>query len=401
MNKDIPSKYKIAALISKSVMKTLNEEEKVILDHWLKNGHNKKAYDRILDKDEINSKQEFYSSLDRDKAFLKLQSKIKRHEAGTFRKKLYRLSKYAAILLVAVSGVMVWNHYSSEKERVITEQVLTEIQPGYEKATLVLSDGTEVDLTRVKNQPVRTTGGIQIVNSQNVLAYNVDKAANEEEPRYNTLHVPVGGIYTVILPDGSKVWLNSASSIRYPERFTGKQRLVELKGEAYFEVKKGIREFVVRTVNEDITVLGTSFNISAYPNDEYVATTLVEGKVKLTTDAKQDVFLSPGEMGYLNVGAKEGVKVYDVDIRYHTSWKDGRFYFERGSLESILKKVGRWYGFKVRFEDEELRKVPFTGVAKKDAPLEDLLEMISRTARIEYTAQKTKTGVYEIIISKK
>lgn len=403
MNKQEHTKYTIAALISRSVMGDLNADEEAILAKWLQDKKNRELFDRITDAGQIDAKQLFYTGLNKEKAYQKLQKRIELRQRRSLRRKLYSISKYAAVLLVIIAATVTWYNYTLEQERIVTEQTISEIKPGYEKATLILSDGSEIDLETHKDQPIRSTGIARISNVNNTLEYKIPDVVNDKSDiRFNTLYVPIGGIYTVVLPDGSKVWLNSDSSIKYPEVFNGDKRIVELTGEAYFDVVKNKnKEFIVRTQGQDVTVLGTSFNASAYPNDNFFSATLVEGKVKLSSVLSKEVFLNPGDRGVLESGSDKMVKVSKVSTRNYTSWKDGKFYFEHQNLETILKKMGRWYGFKVVFDDETLKKVSFTGVARKDDSLENLLGMISKTARISYKATKDNNGIYEITIIKK
>ncbi|RAV28946.1 FecR family protein [Sinomicrobium soli] len=404
MAKHTFSRDEIARLIAGSVCGTLQAGEEAVLNDWLKDKEHRKLYHRIVHSGNINAKQEFYASLDKEKIYQKLQGRILRQKKENRIKLFYTAGRYAAVLLLCLSVILTWNHFSGMEDRTaaMTEETLAEIEPGDQRAVLLLSDGKTVTLEADQDQAIRSSGHTLIKNRNNVLEYQVENDDNQSiVTGYNTLYVPEKGIYTVILPDGSKVWLNSGSSLKYPEVFSESQRMVELTGEAYFEVVKDARKFVVQTKQQDITVLGTSFNVSAYDDDRFFATTLVEGKVQLSHRGTNAVFLAPGERGYLDLDREVPVAVKTVDPRNYTSWKDGRFYFERQPLGDILKKVGRWYGVKVKFEQEKLKNVLFTGVARKNAPIEDLLEMIRKTARISYRATKKDNAQYEITISEK
>ncbi|WP_461534351.1 FecR family protein [Sinomicrobium sp.] len=404
MTEEIFSRDEIARLIAGSLFGTLQAEEEIVLKDWLKDKENLRLYRRIVSEGDIDAKREFYTSLDMEKVYEKLQNRIRNQEKRSKTKFFYKIGKYAAVLLLGLSVAMVWNHFSEPKDKTVitTEETLAEIEPGNQRAVLVLADGRKVSLEEDKDQSIKSSGDVLIKNRNNTLEYEPsDRKDGSASTRYNTLYVPKKGIYTLILPDGSKLWLNSDSSVKYPEVFTGDQRVVELTGEAYFEVTKAEEEFVVRTKRQDVTVLGTSFNVSAYEDDHFFATTLVEGKVKLSHQGENDVFLAPGESGYLDLGAEKPVVVTTVDVRNYTSWKDGSFYFERHPLGDILKKMGRWYGVEVKFEEEKLRNVLFTGVARKNEPIEKLLEMIRKTALISYSAIKKENGQYEITISEK
>ncbi|ETN94974.1 FecR family protein [Zhouia amylolytica] len=402
MNNTYRSNYTIAELISKSITGTLNPDEEQDLNEWLKTKENKDLFDRISNADAISEKEEFYKRIDRHKVYDRLSSKISQNEQRKRRRKIINLAKYAAVFVGLIAISTLWYNHKLQQDILVTEKTLSEIKPGYEKATLVLGDGQTIELESFQNQQIQSSGSAKIQNLNNVLAYEASAVGSgKKEVRKNTLHVPTGGIYTLKLPDGTMVWLNSNSSITYPEAFVEDKREVELQGEAYFEVVKDAKEFIVKTNHQDVTVLGTSFNVSAYRDDVFFATTLVEGSVRLQSEKTKPVLLKPSERAVYHFDEEKEIEVQRVDVRYYTSWKNGKFYFEHQSLGEILKKVGRWYGFDVKFDDPELEKISFTGVALKSNDVQDLLQMISKTARVEYSAVKTENGKYEIIISKK
>jgi ferric-dicitrate binding protein FerR (iron transport regulator) len=220
----------------------------------------------------------------------------------------------------------------------------------------------------------------------------------------NTLFVPRGGIYKLVLPDGSKVWLNSSSSLKYPTSFEGNKRIVELSGEAYFEVKKdATKDFIVKTKMRDISVLGTSFNVSAYNDDAFFAATLAEGKIKLVGDQQKEVYLKPGEQAVVVKKDSNTVQVKNVNPQVYSAWKDGTFFFENMSLDNILRKVGRWYNFKTDFSDVQLSEITFTGLASKEFPAKRLLDRISKSANVSYEIiQNTENNdEYLVKISRK
>ncbi|MCR8668916.1 FecR family protein [Aestuariibaculum sp. M13] len=398
MSKKLYSKYRIAELISKSIMGTIELAEKAELDHWLQNEEASKLYQEIVDQKKLNDKYKFYQSIRTDKKFNQLQQKIKKSNRV---KKIKNVLKYAAVLVVLLSVTFYWQYRTHEQEQIVTQQVLSEIKPGYSKAVLILADGSEVVLDAHKNETIQSKGGRFIENKENVLEYKEYNNTASASVGFNTLHVPHGGIYSVVLPDGTKVWVNSASSIKYPESFTGNTREVELSGEAYFDVVKSDKKFIVKTNTLNVTVLGTSFNVSAYEDDDFFATTLVEGKVELTSENAGTMVLAPNQQGYYKKGSNSIMLTKNVSVRNYTSWKDGKFYFEHESLENILKKLGRWYDFEVDFEDNKTKTVVFTGVARKDNELRSLMDMIAKTARIDYKAYKNDNKTIEVKILKK
>lgn len=194
----------------------------------------------------------------------------------------------------------------------------------------------------------------------------------------------------MVLEDGSIVWLNSASTLEIPERFAAGERRVRLVGEAYFKVKKdSSRPFYVATERVDVRVLGTEFNVSAYEEDRGVATTLVNGSVRVDARGGESVVLEPGQQALTTGG---GIEVQDVDVSYVTSWVNGKFSFDNSRLENIARQVSRWYDVKIFFANESVKKIRFTGGMVKFKPLDDLIRMIESTSPVRFSV-KGKTIV--------
>ncbi|MEL4308648.1 FecR family protein [Joostella sp. CR20] len=398
MNKNQLSKNAVVRLIVKSILGNLTSEEKETFSEWLNNGNNNKLYKKIINPSNLDAKEKLYKSINKEAAYNRVLKTIAANKQQRKKKALFQVYKYAAVIIVALlAGTFVFKNYKSEE--VITEENLVKITPGYHKATLILGNGEVVDLTAHQNETINATSA-KISNKNNTLDYTATTSESSAEISYNTLIVPTGGIYNIVLPDGSKVWLNSNSTLTYPEIFTEDTRTVKLEGEAYFDVVKNKGKFVVKTQHQNVTVLGTSFNVSAYKQDNYFSSTLVEGKIELSSEETEAVILTPGTRGYLKFDSNKKVFVSKVDVRNYSSWKDGIFYFDNEKLPVILKKIGRWYGFDVAFEDEKaIDNILFTGVFKKDAPIKDLLEMIRKTSGIAYQVEEINE-TYKIKISK-
>lgn len=403
------SEFYISKLIVKSVLDQLSEEETIKFESWLNIPGNQKFYNRILNEEHLKEKTELYRSLDKEVAYQNLIKRIedKRHHFNIYPATHFKnFFKYAAVaLLLLTAGYFAfYNSDSVEQPESIFTKVL-DLKPGYNKATLILEDGTEIDLE--KNEFVKQQTLAKIKNQDNTLIYKYhgkpDSVAGSETIRTNTLFVPIGGIYKLVLPDGSSVWLNSSTSLRYPTAFNGDQRVVELSGEAYFDVVKNENKpFIVKTKSRDILVLGTSFNISAYNDDGYFAATLSEGKIKLTHEDTESVFLKPGEQALVAYTSLDQTQVLEVDAKLYSTWKDGTFFFENESLDNILRKVGRWYDFKIEFSDPSLKKINFTGLASKEFPAKVLLDRISKSSNIIYEINQNVENQQSIIkISKK
>ncbi|MFC2109908.1 FecR family protein, partial [Bacteroidota bacterium] len=314
--------------------------------------------------------------------------------------------KYAAAILILFTiGNSIYR--ANFDTNTITKEAIKNIKPGSEKATLILSDGTTVDLESHKNELILSDNRTQAKNKEEGLVYNI--VANENSTssvikplKYNTLKVPTGGMYQVVLSDGTKVWLNSETSLTYPEIFTGEQRIVQLKGEAYFEVTKNSKEFIVKTNTAEITVLGTQFNVSSYIDDAFFSSTLVEGKIKLATSANSNnsIILAPNQRGLINKNSSK-IQVTPVDTEAYTAWIEGKFYFKSERLENILKRMSRWYNIDIIYEDDTLKNKIFTGVFYKGKTIDNLLDMICKTTQVNYSIIKNKINdKYELTLTK-
>ncbi len=217
----------------------------------------------------------------------------------------------------------------------------------------------------------------------------------------NEVICPAGQIAEVVLADGTHVWLNAESSIRYPSVFNGKNRSLELKGEAFFDVMKNAKKpFMVKVNDIKVKVLGTSFNISAYPENNFMETTLVEGKVELLNkQGKKILDMEPGQKASYNLSAKK-VLLSEVDTRFYSSWKEGKISFYNERLETIMDKLERWYNVEFVFNDDEIMDYRFTGTILKHKPLFQVLEVIKLSSPIKFKIIPKSEERNEILLSK-
>lgn len=402
------NEFYISKLIIKSVLETLSNEEAVDFEEWLNRKGNQSFYSRIINEENFQYKVDLFKELNTEAAYSRLINRIEKQRKVTNQKptkSLGQIYKYAAVAVLFISiGYFSFFKVLPISPAEITISKVVDLKPGYKQATLLLEDGTEIDLE--KNEFVKEQSLAKLKNEDNTLIYEPNRknenSTVSELVGSNTLFIPVGGIYKLVLPDGSTVWLNSSSSLKYPTSFEGGQRIVELSGEAYFDiVKDENKAFIVKTKTRDISVLGTSFNISAYNDDVFFAATLAEGKIKLTHENTKEVFLKPGEQAVVDYNSSNTTQVKEVDPETYSSWKDGTFYFENESLENILRKVGRWYNFQTDFSNAELSKITFTGLASKEFTAKRLLDRISKSSNITYEIiQNTENEESMIKISK-
>lgn len=252
------------------------------------------------------------------------------------------------------------------------------------KAFLTLADGSKVVLDDVKNGTSIDQNGIIISKSANgQITYDASAVSNSsDKTAYNTVATPVGGQFEVILPDGTKVSLNAASSLQYPVSFSGKQRKVILNGEGYFEVAKNKKmPFSVSANGVNVQVLGTHFNISAYLNDNEVKTTLTEGSVRLQKGS-QTTMLVPGQQG-ISVKDKSGITVRAANLEDVMAWRQGLIVFDNEGIREVMKKASRWYDIEVEYKGDFTDKKFFGRISRYDS-IKDLLDNMVITSGINY-----------------
>ncbi len=281
----------------------------------------------------------------------------------------------AAVLLLAVSIIVLQTNTATRATK-RTEQ-LADLPPGKSGAILTLTNGEKLVLDSLGNGIIARDGGSETVLHDGKLIYNV-RSAGSQEIGYNEMTTPKGRNFRIELPDGTLVWLNAASSIRYPTAFTGDKREVTIKGEAYFEVMKNPNmPFVVQVDNRaDIEVLGTHFNINAYSDESAIKTTLLEGKVKVTsvTGDRRSATLSPGQQSLLTASA---MQLLQPDLEQVMAWKNGLFNFEGATLNEVMKQLERWYDIEVVYE-KGIPDIAFGGEMTKNISLAGLLLVLEK-----------------------
>ena len=301
----------------------------------------------------------------------------------------------AAILLVIFSiGILLYKANTSTEPKNVDYAAL--IQPGKNKAVLTLADGKKVILDNVSSGAIAEQNGIQIKKKENGTLEYVQVEGTSSNNRvqniFNTIETPRGGQYKIILDDGTIVWLNAASSLRYPLHFNGAERKVELTGEGYFEVAHlKAKPFIVVTNKQEVEVLGTHFNINAYTDEEDVKTTLLEGsvKVKMLRDRNQSKYLKPGEQSVLNNG---NWQVKQVDAAAQVDWKNGRFIFKDEELKSVMRKLARWYDIEVDY-NQSLENLSFSGKISRSKTLKDVLRILTRTNDVTFKVKERRVKV--------
>ncbi|MEO6733937.1 MAG: FecR domain-containing protein [Ferruginibacter sp.] len=326
--------------------------------------------------EEISRLNEWYHSFNDSEAILnageddteqQLANRIKVRVIDTIRKSEKSAINYsrwqipaaaaAAILIIlSIGGYFRFSPAPVKSAIVITKpvekKINTDIAPGGNKAVLTLADGSAIVLDSAANGTISSQGKIKVQKLDNgLLAYSIDgrQVAENDEAFFNTIYTPRGGQYQVTLADGTRVWLNAASSIRFPVMFTGTERRVEITGEAYFEVAKNrSMPFIVNASSSEIEVLGTHFNVNAYDDESLTKTTLLEGSVKVKKDSYSKL-LVPGQQVQMN---KRGeLKVLNgADLEEVVAWKDGLFIMKRADIGSVMRQIARWYDVEIVYQ---------------------------------------------------
>ena len=325
---------------------------------------------------------------DKAKMWKQVQSRMNKNS----RYQVKRYLKYAAIIVAFVLAGGTWWMVKENPEEIISVELseTSMLSPGTPKAYILFSSGQRMDLTTTEHDTMIMEKGMQVrVGSSGKISYIPGDSGSvlKQEIVYNTIVVPRGGEYKLELADGTLVWLNSDSELRYPVKFAGSQRDVWLKGEGYFEVSKN-PEKPFRVVVDDmiVKVLGTSFNINAYKDRGNILTTLVSGKVDIQDmSGKSLVVMSPNQQVDFRHGKISSVQ--EVDITRFVSWIDGKFYFNDMTLENIMSQLQRWYDIEVFFVDEELKSYPFTGVIRRDFTAGQIFEIIEKTTRVKFNVR--------------
>ncbi|WP_276500107.1 FecR family protein [Terrimonas pollutisoli] len=300
----------------------------------------------------------------------------------------YRMIAAAVIIIIAGAGLYLLLTNRTNDRRDIAKTIQNDVPPGSNKAVLTLADGSTIILDSAADGQLAQQGNAKISKTnEGQLAYNLINEKPTTEVLYNTLATPRGGQYRLVLPDESKVWLNAASSIRYPTVFTGKERVVEITGEAYFEVEKNEKlPFIVKIIspsgdNGEVRVLGTHFNINAYDDESLVRTTLLEGSVLIKKDAAM-ALLKPGEQAQLNNGSSVKV-VKNVDLEEVVAWKNREFNFNGADIYAVMRQLSRWYDVDVIYQNKKI-DVQFFFEIPRSSKLSDVLRILELAGKIKF-----------------
>ncbi|RFS21777.1 FecR family protein [Chitinophaga silvatica] len=373
----------IAKLIGKYLEDSLSAEEHIELTEWINaSDNNRHLFTEMTDKQQLTTHLQRIYAYDSDRIAQKISAKIPAFgdpkivelQPVSFLKKW---GWAAAVAVLVLGGTYYYRvHTKEQPTNLATNQ--SPIMPGQQGAILTLADGRQVVLDTLSGGLIASQNGASIVLADGKLVYDPTSAGNAEV-QYNIMTTPKGRQFELTLPDGTKVWLNAASTIRYPTAFTGKERKVTVSGEVYFEViRDADKPFFVSIDNKAaIEVLGTSFNVNAYENEHSIQTTLVNGSVRVGVPiANQSKILNPGQQATI---VNKQITVAEIkDLDKILAWKYGLFNFDGANLEEVMRQLERWYNIEVVYENG-IPNTRFIGEMSRQIPLTDLLDILKKT----------------------
>jgi ferric-dicitrate binding protein FerR (iron transport regulator) len=381
----------IAALLHKHLKGELAAEEQKRLDDWLSQSEqNRLLLQKISDREQLtNEVKEYYDIRQQIEKLAARHSREKARVVNLFSKKTtwLRWVAAAAVMLLLAAGTFFFLTPQKKNQFTTTaniNRVVNDIAPGQFKAKLTLDNGTTIILDSAKVGQLAQQGRTTIVNKDGELVYNIpsNTGGSEGAVLYNTLTTSRGETYTTTLSDGSRIWLNAESSIRYPVSFTGSERNVEITGEAYLEVKHNAQKpFKVHLPNGSVVEdLGTAFNINAYSNEASIKTTLIEGSVRVFRQigtlggGQRTVILKPGEQAIDKSNSSITID-HSPDIEQVTAWKNGSFQFNGETLEAVMRQLERWYNVETVYQTKDTNK-RFGGMISRNTKLSEVLKAL-------------------------
>ena len=390
---ECPKDYKISRLIAKKLMGVILPEDEEKLNAWLEeDARNKDLYRRILEVENLSARDMYAKRLDVEYTWdaLKEQLAGQRKRRSLFSS--WQIGVAASVILLVGIGLY-WGF--NKKPKVKQVEMAAHVEMGGAKAILVTSRGDEIVLQDSSVQLITLGGGMVAKNDGSQVSYKENEGVGKEDVlEYNTIRVPRGGEYKLFLSDNTEVFLNSDSEIRFPVTFGKGKRDVFLRGEAFFVVTKDAsRPFVVNANDKmSVEVLGTQFNLQAYPDDAFVETTLNEGAVRVF-NGKQGVRLRPDEQAVYDEGK---FTIRKVDASSYSAWKEGRFMLLNHSLENIMIRLARWYNIDIFWENPEVKEYHFSGELARYEDFTEILRMLELATRVHFEVKDRTVFVRKI-----
>ena len=371
----------IHELILSYLREDISEEEMSRLRVWLdENERHQRLLEELRDKDVLQREIGEYVSFDTSRRWGQLKEAME-EPVRKGRSLLKVWGAVAAVVVAFVGGLLYWQMTGSPQPEV-KQVAIARIEQGGMRAVLITETGQQVVLQGLKDTCLNITGTETLnIREDGSLKYSLSALSSMSE--WHTLRIPKGGEYKIVLDDGTEIWLNSASELKYPAHFVGNERRVQLTGEAYFQVARNeAAPFIVETRGMDVKVLGTSFNVSVYEDEESCHATLVEGRVEVNDKVNgEKVVLTPGKQALLRGGE---MTVREVNTKLYTLWRLDRFTFASEDMEGVIRKLSRWYNVDFFFANSSMKQKRFTGSLPKYADISQVLKMIEMTTDIKF-----------------
>ena len=371
----------IHELILSYLREDISEEEMSRLRVWLdENERHQRLLEELRDKDVLQREIGEYVSFDTSRRWGQLKEAME-EPVRKGRSLLKVWGAVAAVVVAFVGGLLYWQMTGSPQPEV-KQVAIARIEQGGMRAVLITETGQQVVLQGLKDTCLNITGTETLnIREDGSLKYSLSALSSMSE--WHTLRIPKGGEYKIVLDDGTEIWLNSASELKYPAHFVGNERRVQLPGEAYFQVARNeAAPFIVETRDMDVKVLGTSFNVSVYEDEESCHATLVEGRVEVNDKVNgEKVVLTPGKQALLRGGE---MTVREVNTKLYTLWRLDRFTFASEDMEGVIRKLSRWYNVDFFFANSSMKQKRFTGSLPKYADISQVLKMIEMTTDIKF-----------------
>lgn len=372
---------------------TITEEEKLLFNQWY-HSFEDGSLEEVTSENPKHLKMRLYKAISE-------REHIPVNGSWIFKNIRYISAVAASLfLLLSIGGYFYFSDTKTVQQNQISQNKTHDIAPGGNKAVLTLADGSKIVLNDAKNGVLASQGNLSISkNKEGQVVYQVleNKNSNQKDEVYNTITTPRGGQYQINLPDGTKVWLNAASTLKFPLAFNKNERRVELTGEAYFEVnplasskiKSGKVPFIVKSQSQEVEVLGTHFNVNAYSDEIDTRTTLLEGSVKIVQRGSQNSkLLKPGQQSVVD----KTITISNVDADQAIDWQKGYFSFDNESVESIMRKISRWYNVDVEYKDN-IRYRKFAGRISKFENVSQILRIMEKTKVIHFKIEEGRITV--------
>ena len=395
---------RIPKLIAGYLRDNLTSSQREELDNWVnETDANRLYFSKATDEKLLAEKLKHFNREDITPRLDKTLESIDHDSKSTGKGLMLRMKKYAiaaCFMLIAGSVIFFLTRVSTQKDIAETTTTTTtnnnDVQPATEKAVLILDDGTNIILDNRSNGEIARQGNTIVLKEDGLLAYNPDNNNPPANILYNTIKTGRAEHFSsLVLADGTKVWLNALSSIHFPSSFTGKERPVEITGEIYFEVAKNVsKPFKVKVNGMEIEVLGTHFNINAYSDEAIIKTTLLEGSVKVV-NGKSSVLIKPGQQAQVanNSSGDGGIKVInDADVNAAVAWKNGLLVFNRTDIKELLRQISRWYDVDFEFSGD-IKTPKVYGEIPRTVTLSEVLKIIETNSKLQFTIDGKKVTV--------